>query len=181
MNFIEYALKNKKTRTAVFLCLWVYMFFFTACAGQHPAKISVDHSPKFANSHMYEEDLDTLRRAAKLVLQDLINDSKPSTKSDTRTEGDKLSTGWVYSQSRDKYVLVNFNGSPKRVPLQVRRKYKYALSSSLSGSSAVATADEEIQTRDEKNGAPFAWKSSEVDPSVYQMLIQKLSEKVRSN
>ena len=170
---------KRTTKFFIFIFLWLYVYFFTACASKE-AKISVDKQPSFSNSRQYEQKPEAIRQAAQRVLEELISASNPATNSSVTIDNDAVSTGWVYSTSKDKFVLITYNNIPKRVALQVRRKYNYSISSSLAGTTVVVTAEEEIQPKDLKTGEGLSWKPMETDNSVYQLLLQKLTDKLRS-
>lgn len=163
----------------IVLSLWVFVFFFTACASNQ-AKIKSDPIPHFSNSRSFEVEPSTVKAAAQKTLEELIASSNPATDSSVKVDQEKISTGWVYGESKDKYASYNFNGVPKRKMLQVRRKYMYSVSPSIGGSTVVVGAEEEVENIDLKTGEHKGWNAAETSPLVFDSLITKLKEKLRS-
>jgi hypothetical protein len=77
-------------------------------------------------------------------------------------------------------VEYKFNNKPARKPLRVRRKYSYSITPSLSGTQVQLLVEEEIMKVDLKTGAERGWSNADTDPAVFDMLNQRLQEKLRS-
>lgn len=152
------------------------------CASQkETAKYRKDPVPKFSNSRDYEQKPADLRPSVEKVLYDYLHESNPSTDTDLKAEaGNTIATGWIYGTSRDKYMLVDFNGVPKRISLNVRRKYAVTIASSVAGTLATINVKEEVEELDKKTGSPKGWKSEDPDRALYQRFFSDLDLAVHS-
>jgi hypothetical protein len=167
-------------KNILFLSLWIFLYFFTACANQK-AKVTVENNrPSFANSRQFEADLNQLKRSAKQTLENLQKQSNPASDFTVKDENNEISTAWIYSRSKDKSVQTTFNSKPKRIELTVRRKYILSLSTTLGGSQVVAVIKEEIQDLDAKTGQAKSWRSVTADSQAYADLMQSIQENLRS-
>lgn len=138
------------------------------------------NAPKFGNSRSYVEAPEDILLAARAVLDELSRESNPPATSSVKMTDDSAQTGWVYSISKDKYVEFQFNGTPRRKPLRIRRKYTYTVNPSLAGSQVLMTVDEDLMKIDLKTGEEKGWSSVEADPQAFDLLARRLSEKLRS-
>lgn len=181
MNFILSPRSLVLMKRLWVLALWMFMYSFLGCSGQK-ASVQTETAPKFANSRQFNQSPEQIRPAARKALERLIASSEPATDSAVKADDaeSRLATGWVYSQSKDKYVSVSFNGAPKRIPLKVRRKYGYGISSSLGGTTVTAIVEEEIEALDAKNGKARGWQSATPDTHSYALLLQRLQEELRA-
>lgn len=138
------------------------------------------NAPKFGNSRSYVESPEDVFTAARAALDELSRESNPPTAGTLKETNESVSTGWVYGTAKDKYVEYKFNNKPARKPLRVRRKYSYSITPSLSGTQVQLLVEEEIMKIDLKTGEEKGWSGGETDPAVYDMLGQRLKEKLRS-
>lgn len=162
------------------LSFLLLVLVMSSCAtAKHPKEI-VQEQPKFANSRSFEEEPKFVKAAAQKVLEDMIQASDPPTNAAVKIEGDTLRSGWVYGVSKDKYVSYDFNGAPRRKALKVRRNFIFTVTPSLAGSNVVVSADEELEKIDLKSGESKGWRSAAVDNSVYDEMLRRLKEKIRS-
>lgn len=166
-------------RNILFLGLWIFLYFFTACASRAPVTIE-ENRPHFSNSRQFEQSIEQVQNAAKKSLQILINKSEPAAESDLRENGNEISSGWIYSQSKDKAVITPLNEKPKRINLLVRRKYTIILSTILGGSQATAKIQEEIQDLDKKTGQAKSWRAMTADSQAFADLMQSIQENIRA-
>jgi hypothetical protein len=160
----------------------VTAFSLPGCAGKAPKPKFVDekNEAKFAKARSFETSPEKTRIAALAVLDQLTRASEPQASEPVKEEDNSLFTGWVYGVAKDKYVQYDFNGTPRRKPLSVRRIYGYKVEPSLSGSQVTMTVEEEIQEVDLKTGAPKDWKRMEADPAAYDLLLRRLREQIRA-
>ncbi|MGE4108241.1 MAG: hypothetical protein AB7F66_13585 [Bacteriovoracia bacterium] len=86
----------------------------------------------------------------------------------------RLSTDWIYSESRDKYVEFKVNNLPKKKYLQTRIKYEIRAARVLGGTDVVVETSEEIELLD-KNGQATGWAGAEqVDTSRPNEMLEKI-------
>ena len=163
-----------------FLIISLIAFTAISCSSKKTAQYKEDKSPQFANSRQFDESPETVKRAAKAVLEELASESNPPAANAVREDGDSVNTGWVYGKSKDKFVEYNFNGAPRRKILSVRRKYDYNVSSSLAGTQVTVSIQEEIETVDLKTGNPTGWKNVAPDQKMVDHLVKLMREKIRS-
>ncbi|HEY8280523.1 MAG TPA: hypothetical protein VIH99_12915 [Bdellovibrionota bacterium] len=155
---------------------------FTACASQTPKPKYVEekNQAKYSSSRALAENPDKVLRAARAVLDNLTHESNPPSGESVKGDDDStVYTGWVYSTSKDKYVQYDFNGSPRRKPLALRRIYGFTVTPGLSGSQVTMNVEEEVQEIDLKSGSAKGWKRVETETAAYDMLLRRLTEKVR--
>jgi len=135
---------------------------------------------KFARTRTLAETPEKVMQAAKAVLDELTRASDPQAPDPVKSEGDTVFTGWVYSVSKDKYVQYDYNGTPRRKPLTLRRTYSFSVKPSLAGSEVTMKVEEEIQEIDLKTGESKSWKRMEAEPSAYDLMLRRLREQVRA-
>ncbi|MGZ3694030.1 MAG: hypothetical protein ACXWQO_07505 [Bdellovibrionota bacterium] len=153
---------------------------FTACSGGPKAKYKEEeNTPKFSTGRSFTETPETILRAARAVLDEMNRASEPAVTGSLKGNEESVRTGWVYSQSKDKYVEFQFNGSPKRKILQVRRKYTYTAVPSLAGSQVTYGIEEEIQKVDLKSGEPTGWEKVEPAQAAYDDMAKRLRQKIQ--
>jgi hypothetical protein len=138
------------------------------------------NSPKFGNSRSYVETPQDVLLAARAVLDDLTRESDPPASGAVKGRGQNVQTGWVYSISGNRYVEYSVNGTPRRKPLRIRRKYGYTVSPSLAGSQVLLSVEEELMRVDLRSGEETGWSSVKADSQAYDMLSRRLGEKIRS-
>ena len=156
---------------------------FTACASKTPKPKYMEekNQAKFATSFAFAEKPEKVFRAARAVLDKLSHESNPPIADAIKGDENTVYTAWVYSQaSRDKYVQYDYNGSPRRKDLAVRRIYSYTVTPSLAGSQVALNIEEEIQDVDLKTGQPKDWKRVQTEQAAFDMLLHKLREQVRA-
>lgn len=158
------------------------LFSFFACASKTPKPKYVDekNEAKYAQARTLAEPPEKVMRAARAVLDGLTRESNPQASDVVKAEEDTLFTGWVYGLAKDKYVQYDFNGSPRRKQLGVRRIYGYTINPTLAGSQVKMNVEEEIQEIDLKTGEPKGWKRVDTDPASYDLLLRRLREEVRN-
>jgi hypothetical protein len=153
---------------------------FTACASTPKGTYKEQATPKFANTKDFNEKPEEVRRAAKVVLEELTQASEPPASKKVHEDGDTLRTGWVYGTSRDKYVEYKHNGTPRRKALAVRRQYAYTISPGLGGSQVIISLEEEVEDVDLNTGENQGWKNAAPDQAIYDQMLRKLREKIRA-
>lgn len=159
----------------------IALTIFSACASKKDAKYRVDPTPKFSNSRDYEQKPVELRPLVEEILTKRIKASDPAVDTSIKAEpSNTITTGWVYGISGDKFLLYDFNGKPKRVPLRVRRKLAFSLAGSVAGSLVTVSVTEEVEDLDKKTGSPKGWKSVDPDRELCQDLFAELDLAVRS-
>lgn len=156
------------------------IFALSSCASKNAAKYKEEAQPKFSSSRALVEKPEQVRNAARAVLEEITAESDPAASGAVHEDEDAIRTGWVYSTSKDKYVVFDFNGSPKRKQLAARRKIAYSVSPALAGSMVTVRVEEEIQEVDLKTGEPKGWKNVAPDQNVYDQLIKRIRDKIRA-
>jgi hypothetical protein len=134
----------------------------------------------FENAKSFNESPETILRAARVVLDELQQQSDPAVGKSLKSDSESIQTGWVYSTSKNKYVEFTMNGKPKRKPMRVRRKYGYTAMPSLAGSQVVFQVEEEVMKVNFKTGEETGWSSEDSDKSVYDFMHKKLVEALRT-
>jgi hypothetical protein len=162
-----------------------FLFLFlllSACASNpHDAHYREEtNAPKFGNTRSFVENPEDVFLAARAALDELSRESNPPTAGTLKESSEIISTGWVYGTAKDKYVEYKMNGKPARKPLRVRRKYSYSITPSLAGTQVQLLVEEEIMKIDLKSGQEKGWSGTDPDPASFQMLGQRLQEKLRS-
>lgn len=156
----------------------IILLSLTACSSS-PKYKEEENTPKFATSRSFTENPETILRAARAVLDELSRESNPPATGALKGNDESVRTGWVYSTSKDKYVEFDFNGSPRRKLLGMRRKYSYTAVPNLAGSQVTFGVEEEIQDVDAKSGEANGWKSVDPSPSAYDLMAKKLRQKIQ--
>lgn len=152
------------------------IFVFGCSSG--PKYKEEKNTPKFATARSFTEKPDEVLRAGRAVLDELMRESDPPATGSLKGNTETVSTGWVYANSKDKYVEYLFNGTPQRKRLAVRRKYSYTALPSLAGSEVTFGIEEEIQQLDLKSGEPTGWKSVDPAQSAYDDMARRLKTKL---
>ena len=163
--------------------LSVGLLLLTSCASQKPQPKYMEekNQAKFATSHDFAEEPQKVIRAARAVLDALTKESVPAATEIVRDDGNTLMTGWVYAPaSKDKYVRYDFNGSPRRKNLQVRRVYQYTVTPGLSGSQVLMNIKEEIEEVNLKTGEHEGWKKVEPEQAAFDLFLKRLREQIRA-
>lgn len=163
------------------LALALCLLFVAACASKTPKPKYMEekNQAKFAQSHSFNHPPEKVLRAARAVLDKLAKESNPPISEPIENEENAVFTKWVYgTASRDKYVRYDYNGSPRRKDLAVRRIYGYTIEPSLAGSQVKLSVEEEIQMVDLKTGEPEDWKRVDPEKAAYDMLLRKLKEQI---
>ena len=155
---------------------------FSGCASKTPKPKFVDekNEAKYAKSRAFDSPPEKVKMAARAVLDQLTHASEPAASESVKEEENTLFTGWVYGVAKDKYVQYDYNGTPRRKPLSVRRIYGYKIEPSLSGSQVTMSVEEEIQEVDLSSGSPKGWKRMETDPAAFDLLLRRLREQIRT-
>lgn len=155
--------------------------FFLACStpSHKPKFMDEKNEAKFSHSRTLAEPPEKVMRAATAVLDELTKASDPQAPEPVKQEDEAVHTGWVYGIAKDKYVQYNFNGTPRRKELAVRRIYGFTVEPTLAGSQVEMSVKEEIQEVDLKSGAPKGWKRVDADPAAYDLILRRLREKLR--
>lgn len=135
---------------------------------------------KFSKSRTLAEPPEKVLRAARNVLDELTKESEPQAPDAVKTEEHTVFTGWVYGQAKDKYVQYDYNGTPRRKQLALRRIYGFTVNPTLAGSQVAMNVEEELQEVDLKSGEPKGWKRVEPDPAAYDLLLRRLREQIRA-
>lgn len=158
-----------------FIAALLFVGALSSCSSGPKAKYKEEqNTPKFAQAKAFTESPDTVLRAARAVLDELQRESDPPTNASLKGNDESVRTGWVYSMSKDKYVEYDFNGTPKRKQLAVRRKYTYTAVPGLAGTQVSYGIEEEIQKVDLKSGEPTGWESVEPAQAAYDMMNKRL-------
>jgi hypothetical protein len=168
-------------RKNIVLCL-SFLLVFTGCSGSgEKGRLRTEENrPDFKNSRQFVETPELVIMAARKMLDELAQASNPPITGSIKGNNERVSVGWVYGVSKDKYVEFNFNGVPKRKLLNVRRRTEVNVTPSLAGSQVVFDVEEELEVVDLKTGQPKGWKSVKVDAEYYDTLTRKLRESLRS-
>jgi hypothetical protein len=162
--------------------LLLLLAFLPACASNpHDAHYREEkNAAQFGHSRSYVESPEDVFLAARAALDELSRESEPPTAGSLKETSESISTGWVYGIAKNKYVEYKLNDKPARKPLRVRRKYSYSITPSLAGTEVQLLVEEEIMKIDLKTGAEKGWSNADTDPAIYDMLNQRLKEKLRS-
>jgi len=154
----------------------------SACASKAPKPKYMDekNEAKFARKRTLAEPPEKVLRGARAVLDELTRESDPQASDVVKTEGSSVFTGWVHGLAKDKYVQYDYNGTPRRKQLGMRRIYSFTVSPALAGSEVEMNVKEELQEIDLKTGENKGWKRVDADPAAYDLLLRRLREKVRS-
>lgn len=151
-----------------------------SCSSGPKAKYKEEeNTPKFSTGRSFTESPDTILRAARAVLDEMMRASEPPATASLKGNDESVRTGWVYSMSKDKYVEFPFNGTKKRKSLQVRRKYTYTAVPNLAGSQVTYGIEEEIQKVNLKTGEPDGWSSVEPAQYAYDDMQKRLRQKIQ--
>lgn len=151
----------------------------SACSSGPKAKYKEEeNTAKFATERSFTETPDTVLRAARAVLDELMHESDPPATGALKGNEESVRTGWVYGLSKDKWVAYDFNGTPRRKQLAVRRKYTYTVVPGLAGTKVNYGIEEELQQVDLKSGEPTGWKSVEPAQGAYDMMAKRLRQKI---
>ncbi len=153
-----------------------------ACASKAPKPKYMDekNEAKFSRNRTLAEPPEKVLRGARAVLDELTKESNPQASDVVKAENNSVFTGWVYGLAKDKYVQFDYNGTPRRKQLSVRRIYGFSVSPTLAGSEVKMNVEEELQEIDLKTGENQGWKRVDTDPAAYDLLLRRLREKVRS-
>ena len=164
------------------LTLFLSVVLLSSCASKAPKPKYMDekNEAKFAKERTLAEPPEKVLRAARSVLDELTRNSNPQAPDPVKTEDSTVFTGWVYGMAKDKYVQYDFNGTPRRKLLALRRIYGFTISPTLAGSQVDMNVEEEIQEIDLKSGEPKGWKRVETDPAAFDLLLRRLREQVRA-
>lgn len=160
----------------------VSLLTLLACASKPPKPKYVDekNEAKYAKARTLAEPPEKVKIAARAVLDQLTRDSNPQAPDKVQDDDDTIYTGWVYGLAKDKYVQYDYNGTPRRKQLGVRRIYGYTINQALAGSEVKMNVEEELEQIDLKNGSHEGWKRVETDPAAYDLLLRRLREEVRN-
>lgn len=134
---------------------------------------------KYSQTRDLAHSPEKVMRAARAVLDQLTRESDPQASESVQAAGDSIETGWVYGKAKDKYVRYDYNGTPQRRPLAVRRIYNFIVQESLAGSLVKMKVKEELQQINLKTGKHEDWKKVEADPATYDLLLRRLQEEIR--
>ncbi len=167
----------------VILSSTLALLFSFGCASKKPKPKYVEekNQAKFSRSSSLSQEPDQVLRAARVVLDKLTRESSTQASAPVKEEENTIYTGWVYSTaSKDKYVQYDYNGSPRRKDLAVRRIYGFTVSPSLAGSQVALNVEEEVQHVDMKSGEAKDWKRADPEQAAFDMLLRKLKEEIRA-
>ena len=174
----------KKSVNVGVICLGVFIFW-TACSSG--PKVKQQEYAKLSNKRTFENPFPTVWRGIELSLHEqkvLERDPEEPTdnsefelrKLDRRT----METDWIYTQSRDKYVEYQVNGSPRKQYLQLRFKYLIDAQKVIGGTDVKVDVREEIEKID-KQGNPDGYdKMAEPDPGRASELLDKINQAILS-
>jgi len=153
-----------------------------SCAGKTPppALKEEKNKAKFAESRAFTEKPELVLAAAHAALDELTRESDPPASGPVQAETGSVKTGWVHGRSRDKYVQYDYNGSPRRKQLTVRRQYSAGVQPALAGSQVELGIEEELEEVDLKTGLPKGWKSVKPDPAAFDLLMKRIRDRIRS-
>jgi hypothetical protein len=164
-----------------FFTILLFVLGLMGCASQKDAKYRQDPRPKFSDSRDFEQKPELIKPIAESLLKKKIAASDPSLAVNTESDLAALKTDWIYGVSKDKYLVFDFNGSPKRKPIPVRRKYIITLAPSVAGTLASVNITEEIADLDKKTGQEKGWKSVPADRALYQDFFSELELAIRQH
>lgn len=89
-----------------------------------------------------------------------------------------LETGWIYGQSRDKYIEYKLNGFPKKQYLQTRVKYNLVANSVMGGVEVAIVTSEELE-RLKDDGSPDGYVRAEnLDTSRASEMLDKINNSI---
>lgn len=162
--------------------IFVLVLAMSACASKTPKPQYKEekNQAKYADNRSLKEKPDAVLNAARAVLDELTQQSDPPASDAVKSEGNTIYTGWVYGTAKDKYVQYDYNGSPQRKALSVRRIYGTTVAANLAGSLVSLSIEEEIQDVDLKSGEPKGWKRVRTDPAALDMLMKRIRERIRA-
>lgn len=166
------------------LILFVLTIALSACSTSSTQKGKYGeekNAAKYTSTYDFVESPEKVLRSAKTVLENWTRESDPPTSRAIKEDDTSMETGWIYGQSKDKFVEYKHNNIPRRKTLAVRRKYKYTAVPSLSGSQISLSVEEELEQVDLKSGERTGWKSVDPDPKTYDRMLQKLRTQVRAD
>jgi hypothetical protein len=162
----------------LFSCLGIALLLPACSSGPKAKYKQEENTPKFATERSFTESPDTVLRAARAVLDELMHESEPPATGALKGGDESVRTGWVYGIAKDKWVAYDFNGTPRRKRLAVRRKYSYTAVPHLAGTQVTYGIEEELQQIDLKSGEPTGWKNVEPAQAAYDMLAKRLRQKI---
>jgi hypothetical protein len=150
---------------------WIVFLTLSAisigCSSAPPVKSQA--YAKLPDSKTFESDFPVVWKAIEAVFRNhKVTDRDPSEVTELemrKLTRRSLETDWVYSQSRDKYEEYEINGTPRKVYLQTRVKYRAEAKSILGGTEVRVSTEEEVE-RLKKDGSSGGYESvSEKDSS----------------
>lgn len=91
-----------------------------------------------------------------------------------------LTTDWVYSESRDKYVEFKINDSPRKKYLQIRHRYRIQAKRVMGGTEVAIRPQEEVEKVDTRTGAPVGYEEMEADSSRSAEMLERIQNGIFS-
>jgi hypothetical protein len=155
---------------------------FGACSSSPPVKSQA--YANLPNHRMMEYDFPVVWKGIEAATRNLkVVDRDPSevgvlemNKLSHRT----LETDWLYAQSRDKYEEYQSNGSPRKIYLQTRIKYKVDARKVMGGTEVSVKTQEEIE-RLKSDGTSGGYETSNTpDPSRANEMVEKINGAILS-
>jgi hypothetical protein len=133
---------------------------------------------KLSNERTYEYDFPTVWKGIEEAVRKYkVTSRDPSEVDDLEMKKlaqRDLETGWIYGQSRDKYIEYQVNGSPRKTYLQTRFRYLVTAKSQIGGVTVTVKTKEEIEKLN-SDGSPAGYSSvSGVDTSRPSELLDKI-------
>ena len=135
-----------------------------------------DKYAKLANMRTFTYDMPVVWKSVlnvanpyKIVFLD-VNDPNKHT----------LETDWFDSPSSDKYAQTTINGSPQRVPLHVRLKYKITALKRLGGVDVTVSSSEQVEKLDNYGNSKGFSKTSEIDTAHESEVLDKINQALLS-
>jgi hypothetical protein len=87
----------------------------------------------------------------------------------------ELATDWIFTKSRDRYHEYKVNGSPRKIYLQMRIRYRVRANSEIGGTRVAVSTEEEIELLGD-DGKPRGYEPvEEPDTSRAKDLLDKIN------
>lgn len=172
-------------RKQMCLALMAALTLGSACAtGDKSRPVKAQGYAELRNTRTFEYELPTVWKAIENVMRNhKVTERDPSEvdalemrKLARRT----LDTEWFYAQSRDKYQEYEANGSPRKVYLQTRIKYRVEAKRSIGGTDVTVKTLEEVE-RLNPDGTPEDYETSDSpDPSRANEILDRINQVILS-
>lgn len=148
------------------------VFLITSSACSSGLQVRQDALPKFENSRTLSYPLVTVWRGVEAALEN-IPKAESESQAPSKTSR-ALKTQWITEQSRDKYVLTQAGGIPKRKYLEIRYRYLISAQSATSGTLLDVKIEEQVEQLNNKGESLDFSATSRPDTSRARDLLDKI-------